>query len=245
VKEIRQAQTAENGSFLIEKANDKEFVFYGDIDRDGRVERVRYFLGNVNSGQEIKECQSTLAGGSCNVSFSNFLKGNLISAQVKVSVMGDFDRSDEYAEIFVDGTKISSDFCRTNCTHCPGLWEGTRIFDITNWARDGSVNLLADASSYVDAECGTSPRYSMRAQFEFSFSEDISAFVHQFKKGVVEPVNVGNEVQYPLDQEKVSILTSYVRNSPPIFEYFDKQGNKISDPSLRLKDTQLMKVYLV
>jgi len=246
VKEIREAQTSQSGSFLIEKADDKEFVFYADIDNDGQIERVRYFLGNVNSGQETKECETTVSSGECYVNFSDFLKGVLISAQVKVSLMGDFDhKSNEYAEIFADGNKISSDFCKTDCTHCPATFEGTRIFDVTDFARDGQIIFSAKASSYVGAECGTSSKYSMRARFEFSFSEDISAFVHQFKKGVIEPVFEGNEVKYPLDQEKVSILTSYVRNVPPIFEYFDKNGNKIDNPSLRLKDTTLMKVYLV
>jgi len=246
IKEIREAQTSQAGSFLIERADDKEFVFFADIDNDGQIERVRYFLGNVNSGQETKECETNQAGGSCSVVFSNFLKGTLVSAQVKVSVRGDFDHnSNEYAEIFVDGNRISSDLCLKNCTHCPATFEGTKIFDVTEFAKDGSVDFLAKASSYVGAECGTSPKYSMKARFEFSFSEDISAFVHQFKKGVIKPVFEGNEVKYPLDKEEVSILTSYVRNVPPIFEYFDKEGKKIDNPSLRLKDTRLMKVYLV
>ena len=246
VKEIREAQTSQSGSFLIEKADDKEFVFFADIDNDGQIERVRYFLGNVNSGQEIKECETNQTGGSCSVVFSNFLKGTLISAQVKVSVRGDFDHNvREFAEIFADNNKISSDLCLRNCTHCPATFEGTRIFDVTQFAGDGNVSFLAKASNDVGAECGTSPKYSMKARFEFSFSEDISAFVHQFKKGVIKPVFEGKEVKYPLDKENISVLTSFVRNNPPIFEYFDKNGNKINDPALRLKDTRLMKVYLV
>lgn len=43
VKEIRAAQPGEDGSYPIEIAGDKEFVFYSDTDRDGIVERVRYF----------------------------------------------------------------------------------------------------------------------------------------------------------------------------------------------------------
>jgi len=83
----------------------------------------------------------------------------------------------------------------------------------------------------------------MKAKFEFSFIEDLSGFAHQFKKGVIKPV--GSPPTYPSDQEKISILTSYVRNVPPIFEYFDSQGNKITEYPARLVDTKLMKVYLV
>jgi hypothetical protein len=83
----------------------------------------------------------------------------------------------------------------------------------------------------------------MKAKFVFSFTEDISALSHEFKKGVIKPT--GSPPAYPLDQEKVWTLSSYVRNTPPIFEYFDKNGNKIEDYPARLKDTKMMKVYLV
>ncbi len=111
VKEIREAKPGDNGAYIIEKADDYEFIFYGDIDRDLATERVRYFI------------------------------------------------------------------------------EGTT-----------------------------------------------------FKKGVIEPQ--GTPKRYPLSSEKISVLTSYVRNMPPIFRYFDGSGNELPAPS-RLKDTKLMKVYLV
>lgn len=44
VMEIREAQGGEDGSYPIEKADDFEFIFYSDIDKDARIERVRYFL---------------------------------------------------------------------------------------------------------------------------------------------------------------------------------------------------------
>lgn len=44
VREIREAQPADNGSYILEKADDQEFIFYSDIDKDTKVERVRYFL---------------------------------------------------------------------------------------------------------------------------------------------------------------------------------------------------------
>jgi len=238
VKEIRKAKEGEDGSFPIELAGDKEFIFYSDIDKDRDTERVRYFLGTENSGTQIKECQTSIKGGSCSVSFSNFLKGSLKTAQIKVSVDGDLGQSTEYVEIFADGQKID-EICKTGCSDCPGTWQGTQTFDVTSQASDNTISFLADATSYVDPSCP----HSMKAKFDFSFTEDISAFVHEFKKGIINPV--GSPPTYSSDQEEISILTSYVRNVPPIFEYYDQNGNKILDYPARLKDTKLMRVYLV
>jgi len=111
VKEIREAREGDDGSYIIEKADDYEFIFYSDIDRDEDTERVRYFL-------------------------------------------------------------------------------------------DGS----------------------------------------DLKRGVIEPT--GWPIRYHKSEEKISIVTSYVRNQPPIFHYYDGQGNEL-DPPARLKETKMMSVYLV
>mgnify|MGYP000091241680 CR=1 FL=1 len=112
VREIREARPGDDGSYIIEKADDFEFIFYSDIDKDEATERVRYFI---------------------------------------------------------DGTN--------------------------------------------------------------------------FKKGVIEPV--GWPISYPADEERITILSEYVRNSPPIFRYFDGDGNEIIEVPARLKDTKMMQVYLV
>lgn len=238
IKEIREARAGDDGSYPIVLTGDKEFIFYSDIDKDGTTERVRYFLGASNSATLIQECQTSLKGGFCSVSFTNFLKGTLISAQVKVSVEGDFGQSREYAEIFVDGLKVG-EICRSGCTDCSSSWQGTTIFDVTNYASDNSLTIRAQASPNVDPYCP----HSMKAKIEFSFTEDISHLSHEFKKGVIKPS--GDPPQYLPENEVTTILTSYVRNAPPIFEYFDQNGNKIVDYPARLKDTKLMKVYLV
>jgi prepilin-type N-terminal cleavage/methylation domain-containing protein len=49
VKEIREAQTGENGAHIIEDAQEKEFVFYSDVDNDNRVEKVKYFIDDDNN----------------------------------------------------------------------------------------------------------------------------------------------------------------------------------------------------
>ncbi len=113
VKEIREARPGDDGSYIIEKPEDYQFIFYSDIDKDTATERVRYFI------------------------------------------------------------------------------QGT-----------------------------------------------------DFKKGVIDP-STSWPITYPLDKEEIFILSQYVRNQPPIFHYYDGNGNEITQLPARLKDTKLMKIYLV
>jgi len=243
IKEIRQAKQGDNGAYAIEKADDKEFIFYSNIDGDNETERIRYFLGTTSSGILVKECVSFSRGGSCQVSFSDFLTGTLKSAQVQISVEGDFGAGNEYANVILDGEDLSS-FCSGQCSDCAGIWQGTNTFDINDDAADGLLQFSISASSRVDANCNwQDPRHSMKARFELSWTEDIVSQNHQFKKGVTEPV--GSPPSYPEDQEEITILSSYVRNAPPIFQYFDTDNQEITILPARLKDTKLMKVYLV
>jgi prepilin-type N-terminal cleavage/methylation domain-containing protein len=238
-KEIREAREGSDGSYLIEKADDKEFIFYSDIDNDEKTERVRYFLGTVNSGNQTQECQTSASGGACSVLFSGFLSGTLTSATVQVSVDGDMSWNNrEYAEIFADSVKLG-EVCRTGCSDCPGTWQGAQTYNVASYASDNSVTFLADATSYVGPQCS----YAMKARFEFSFSEELAGLAHEFRKGVIEPV--GDPPIYPADQETIVVLTPYVRNVPPIFEYYDASGNKITEYPARLVDTKMMKVFLV
>jgi len=242
-KEIREARTGEDGSYPLEKAEDKQIVFYSDIDNDGRTEKVRYFLGTVNSGILIQECQTDSGGGTCSVAFSNFFTGILKSAQLKVSVEGDLDRSAEYVTVSVDGNNLGN-ICQIGCSHCAGVWQGTTIYDVISQAQDNEIQFSADASSAVGYECPVgSPNHSMKARFEFSWEEEIIGAGNELKKGIIEPT--GSPIEYPSEQENISLLTSYVRNAPPIFEYFDNQGDKIEEYPARLIDTKIMKVYLV
>jgi len=55
VREIRESKTAEDGSYPLVEAGDSTFTFYGDIDRDGTVERVRYFLDGINFKKGVIE----------------------------------------------------------------------------------------------------------------------------------------------------------------------------------------------
>jgi hypothetical protein len=44
IKQIREARQGDDGAYIIEKADDYEFIFYSDIDKDNSTERVRYFI---------------------------------------------------------------------------------------------------------------------------------------------------------------------------------------------------------
>lgn len=244
VKEIREARPGDDGSYPIEKAEDKEFIFYSDIDKDGETEKVRYFLGTVGRGNQIKECVTFAQGGSCSVSFSNFLSGDLTKAGVKVLVEGDFGWNKEYADIYADAIKLGT-VCKTGCSDCAGAWQGTTIFDITPQASDNSLQLIADSNSNVDPFCDwQEPNHAMKARFELDWEEEIAGGqMGYLRKGVTNPTTY--PIEYPPDQEEITILSTYVRNSPPIFEYFDGAGNKIEGYPARLKDTKLMRVYLM
>ena len=244
VKEIREALPGDDGSYPIEQADDKEFIFYSDIDKDGDTERVRYFLGMVNSGNQTQECVTFSDGGSCNVTFSNFLQGTLESAEVEVSVEGDFGwNNQEYAEILADGIDLGN-VCRTDCSDCAGIWQGDTVFDVTDQANDDFIQFMADATWRVDNICDwQDPNHAMKVKFELSWTENVTEGQTDFKKGIVNPI--GFPIEYPLDQEEVSILSSYVCNAPPIFEYFDANGDQITEYPARLSETKLMKLFLV
>jgi len=243
VKEIREAKSGDNGSFAIEKADDKQFIFYSDIDNDGKTERVRYFLGSINSGSQTQECVSFVRGGTCNVTFSNFLQGTIVSAQLRVSIEGDLGAGNEYAEIFADGIKLAN-LCQTGCSDCAGTWQGINVFDVTSQTGDDFVQFLADATNQVDPNCNwQDSNHSIKVRFELSWTEEIIGAGYELKKGIIKPT--APPVQYPLEQETFSLLSSYVRNAPPIFEYFDSQGNRITESPARLVDTKLMQIFLI
>jgi prepilin-type N-terminal cleavage/methylation domain-containing protein len=248
IQEIRGAGFGDNGAYFIERADDKQLVFFNDIDGDGDSERVRYFLGTVSAGSAVQTCTASSQGGSCSVTFSNFLIGELKDAQVRVYVDGDLDRDNEYVAVTADGATLDDDLCETGCLHCTNTttWQGGTIFDVTAQAADGSITFLADATNNVGRECPPLPatsNYAMKARFEFSWSQEIIGAGNELKKGIVQPV--GDPPSYPSDQEVESFLTKYVRNEPPVFKYYNASGTEIADPLSRLSETSMIRVMLV
>lgn len=244
VREIREARMGDDGSYLIERADDKEFIFFSNIDKDGETERVRYFIGAVSSGSEIQECVTFSDNGSCSVIFSDFFGGTLTSAQISVSVEGDLGwNNKEYAEVYADGLYLN-DICRQQCSDCPGVWQGDTVFDITTEASDNYLEVLVDANFRVNDICNwIDPNHSMKVRVELIWEEENPDLAHEFKKGITDPTS--HPISYPEENEKISIISSYVRNSLPIFEYYDANGELITEYPVRLSDTKLMKVHLI
>jgi len=242
-KEIREARPGDDGSYPIEKAEDKEFIFYSDVDKDGATERIRYFLGSVNSGSQTQECVTFADGGFCEVTFSNFASGTIESAQLIISVEGDFGNSLEYTVISANGTELGN-LCESGCSDCAGDWQGTTVFDVTAFAATSSLKFTADAESSVNDICDwVDPNHAMKVRFEFSWTETLTDGEHEFKRGVINPTTP--PIEYPSDQERIDIITSYVRNDPPIFKYFDANNQEITERPARLRDTKVMELDLI
>lgn len=55
IKEIREARHGDDGSYPIKEADDFQFIFYSDIDKDEAVERVRYFLDGTDFKKGVIE----------------------------------------------------------------------------------------------------------------------------------------------------------------------------------------------
>lgn len=241
VKEIREAREGENGAYPVEMAGDKEFVFYSDVDNDGKTERVRYFLGKIDERTIVQECESRNLGGSCSVSFSNFFSGTLKEAKVTIFLRGDLGRSNEYVDVYLlpENTKLGT-LCQSNCVNCSESWQGMAVFNVTTSSLDNNLSLLIDASEKVDPICPPE-NFSVRARVELYVKEEVQGT--ELKKGVIKAT--GTFSSYPSEEEKVSVISQYVRNAPPIFEYYDKEGNKIEEYPARLKNTKVMKIFLV
>ncbi len=248
IKEIREATTGEDGSYVLLSAQDNELIFFSDIDKDDDIERVRYFLGGTSDYQQTQECVTYFDGGSCSVIFSNFFNGTLNEAQVQVGVKGDFGLSYELANIYADGFLLGS-VCSSgsSCEDCSANWNGITSFNVTSQAPDNYLQLMADASSQVNDICSPGS-FAMRTQFQLSWQATESGVEREFKRGIIEPV--GDIPQYSQDTEKITILSRYIQNqigSPlkSVFKYYDKDGQEITDPIERVNNTRVIKIVLI
>jgi hypothetical protein len=249
VKEIREARIGDDGGYIIEKAEDYEFIFYSDIDKDKEIERVRYFIkpAGGGTGSQTDQCVSFSTGGSCSVSFSNFLTEALDSAQVKVSLEGDLNSSSERVDIYADGLKIGTLCTGSDCGQCSGSWQDLTTFDITSQAADNDIQFTADASNQVDPFCDWQEvNHSIKAKFEFSWQETASPGAKAiFKKGVINPTSW--PIKYPSEDEEIFIVSENIQNEvrgEPVFTYYDGDYNPLS-PADRLEKTTLMHLKLI
>lgn len=56
--ELREARHGDDGSYILAKVDDQEIIFFSDIDKDGGIERVRYYLSGSNLMRGIIEPQA-------------------------------------------------------------------------------------------------------------------------------------------------------------------------------------------
>jgi type II secretory pathway pseudopilin PulG len=245
-KEIRETRQGDDGSFPLARTDDKEIIFYADIDKDEATERVRYSFGSsgaVTSHVSTQKCVTFSDGGLCSVIFSDFFSATLKSAQLTVSLEGDLAWKNEYVEIFADGVKLD-ELCKSGCNDCAGNWQGAKTFNVKEQGLDNYLEVSADASLWVNAICDwQEPHHSMKAKFELNWEEEAVAPLPEFEKGVIEPTEP--PIQYPVAQEQVWSLSSYLRNPSYVFKYFDEQGQEISAAEERQQNTKVITVYLL
>jgi len=235
IKEIREATTAEDGSFPIETAEDFKIVFYSDIDKDQEIEKVRYFLVSEGGklGDETKECTSFTKGGSCSLSFSNFIEGILDSAEIKVSVEGDLNSGNETVDIYADGNFLGTLCTGAECGQCAGIYQDLTSFNVTDLAEDNHLEVLASASSKVDPFCDwIEENHSFKLKVELKWEEKGSEEEKaSFKKGVINPT--GFPPQYLSENEEIYTISENIMNiirGEPIFSYYDSENNLLSSP---------------
>ena len=242
VKELREAKNGDDGSYVLEKAEDYEVVFYSDIDKDGDTEKIRYFI--YESQSSTKECSSYIQGGSCQINYNDFTTGSLESAEAEICVKGDLNGGNEYIELFADSNNLGRSCDGGSCDQCPSSWQGCQKFDVLSYSEDGSVSFEADGSSAVGSWgggfCG-SDNHAFKARVNLSWTEQATGLNATLKKGIINPTS--NPIEYPQDQEKIKNISQYVNNNLPVFRYFDGEGNELPAPA-RLEDTKLIKLNL-
>lgn len=244
VRELREAKAGNDGSYMIEKAEDHEIIFYSDVDKDGDTEKIRYFV--FASESENQDCVAYTEGGFCDSSFPNFSNGIIDSAQVNICVEGDLNGGNEFVDIYADGDYLGT-LCNGGCSQCASTWQGCTPFDVAAQAADGSIVFTADGSAAVGTWYGgfcdwQQNNHSMKAKFDFSWTETGTGQSFVLRKGITNPS--GHPVEYPADQEEVRVLSRYIMSDLPIFRFFDGNGDELATPA-RLEDTKLIRVHLI
>jgi type II secretory pathway pseudopilin PulG len=60
IKEVRKANQAETGVYLLETVGPQTFTFYSDIDGDNKTEKIRYYLDNRTFKKGVIKATGTL-----------------------------------------------------------------------------------------------------------------------------------------------------------------------------------------
>jgi hypothetical protein len=95
--EVRGAVSSDNGTYAIEIASSSSFVFYGNIDSDSKIERVRYFL----DGEKFKKGVTKPEGDPLSYDLSNEQITQAVNNVISDNVF-------EYYDSNYDGTASTS-----------------------------------------------------------------------------------------------------------------------------------------
>lgn len=96
ISELRKTTTSSTGSFAIESATSTSLIFYTDINSDGKIDRVRYFL----SGSILKKGVVVPTGSPYTYNLGSEVVTNIISNVVSSSTLPTF----QYFSSIYDGT---------------------------------------------------------------------------------------------------------------------------------------------
>lgn len=89
VAEVRSAQPSATGAYLLEKVEEDHFIFFTDLNGDGKTERVRYFLEN----QTIKKGTTKASGQPPTYNPNNEVIINLVTDVINQEIFTYFDRN--------------------------------------------------------------------------------------------------------------------------------------------------------
>ncbi len=251
LRELREAGSGENGAYMIELAMPNELIFYSDIDQDNKIERIRYFLGEISTNEIEQDIVNYDDGGNGVVVFSDFLQGDLNGAQLQIGVEGDLGSSNENIGLVIDGNSVNS-FCTqsSSCSDCTGYFQDIKIIDVTEYAQDDYMEIWLNSSSRVNDFCDWQhTNHSFIGNLTLSIDQEVAGFDQEFQKGVIEP---SDDIipEYILDNEAISAISHYIQNrvdSPTksVFYYYDRNGDEVLNTQDNLEQISLIKLKLI
>jgi len=251
LREIREARSGQDGSYMIEHASGNKLIFYSDIDQDDKTERIRYFLGDVSGSENIQDVVNYDDGGNSLVVFENFTFGQINSAQLQIGVEGDLGSSSEYIDITIDGYNMGR-FCDSynDCQDCAGYFQDIKSFDVIDYILDDRLEIWLDSRYNVNDFCDWQHNnHSFIGNLVLTLVQEVVGSDNQFQKGTIDPTN-DLIPEYDLEEEKLSIISNYVQNKidtpqKNVFYYYDVDGNEIENPQENLEKISLIKLKLI
>lgn len=249
-KEIREATIGADGTYALLTANDYELVFHTGLDKDNEIELVRYAMSPAGgpTTTQTQYCTTTQRGGNCSVAFSGFATTELQEATVAVSVEGDLDATNETATVTLDGFSAGILCSLSNeCGQCAGAYQDLTSFPAFSQAQDNSLQVVVAGSNQVDSSCNwQTPGHSLKAKVDLIFKQGpLPNSTAILQKTITNPA--GWPPQY-IGSSETYAVSENVRNEArglPLFTYYDKNNQIITDLNQRLQNTTRIHVNFI